>query len=146
VMDQLFSEQLEISNIYYSVTSTFHVSYGYKLLTACFTVRGKPSRMKPDSPLASPFSRRLDNRFIIISSDTNLPWFTISASYNNNINQWIQISIICQEEAVTFLKNILLEGQQGMKISKVTSRMFTWTLRIILESVRSQVHRKYYII
>ena len=51
-----------------------------KTLTACLIVRGKPSRMNPDSPLASPVSSLLDNKFIIISSETSFPWFTISVS------------------------------------------------------------------
>ncbi len=50
------------------------------MLTACLIVRGKPSRINPDSPLASPASSLFDNKLIIISSETNLPWFTISDS------------------------------------------------------------------
>lgn len=57
--------------------STF---YKIELLTACLMVRGKPSRIKPDSPFAALASRRLDNKFIIISSETNFPWLTMSAS------------------------------------------------------------------
>lgn len=52
----------------------------FELLTACLTVRGKPSRIKPDSPFSSPLSRRFDNKFTMISSETKFPWFTISAS------------------------------------------------------------------
>lgn len=51
-----------------------------KVLTACLTVRGKPSRMNPDSPFSSPLLSRLVNNSTIISSDTNLPWLTISVS------------------------------------------------------------------
>lgn len=52
------------------------------VFTACRIVRGKPSRIKPVSPLAELASRRLDNKFIIISSETNWPWLTTSASCN----------------------------------------------------------------
>ena len=51
-----------------------------KMLTACLIVLGKPSRMNPDSPLDSPASSLLDSKLIIISSETNFPWLTISAS------------------------------------------------------------------
>lgn len=50
------------------------------MLTACLTVRGKPSRINPISPLAWDSSRCLERRFIIISSEINFPWLTISAS------------------------------------------------------------------
>ena len=62
-----------IWNICYSKT---YSNNGKKKLTACLIVRGKPSRMKPDSPLASPASSLLDNKAIIISSDTSFPWLT----------------------------------------------------------------------
>ena len=44
-----------------------------KILTACFTVRGKPSRINPDSPWSSPFLSLFDKRLKIISSETNFP-------------------------------------------------------------------------
>lgn len=50
-------------------------------------VRGKPSRIKPNSPLASPASNLLDSKFIIISSETSFPWFTISDNCNKQQDQ-----------------------------------------------------------
>ena len=42
-----------------------------KKLTACFIVRGKPSRINPKSSLPSSAPSLFDNKLIIISSDTN---------------------------------------------------------------------------
>ena len=58
-----------------------------QMLTACLIVRGKPSRINPDSPLASPASSLFDNKLIIISSETNLPWLTISVSCSRQQQQ-----------------------------------------------------------
>lgn len=73
--------------LYQSLTAIMPILYlcfsqrcQHKMLTACLKVRGKPSRMKPDSPLASASSRRLDNSLIMVSSEINFPWLTISAS------------------------------------------------------------------
>nr|GMD62708.1 hypothetical protein Iba_chr12bCG7980 [Ipomoea batatas] len=60
--------------------TTNSISKIEKLLTACLTVRGNPSSINPDSPLASPASSLFDSKLSIISSETNFPWFTISAS------------------------------------------------------------------
>lgn len=60
--------------------NTLHHTHRKEVLTACLIVRGKPSRMKPDSPFAALAWRRLDSKSITISSETNLPWLTTSAS------------------------------------------------------------------
>ena len=58
-----------------------------KVLTACRIVRGKPSRMKPDLPLAALAWRWLDNKLMTISSETNFPLLTTSASYKRTMRK-----------------------------------------------------------
>lgn len=71
-----------------------------QMLTACLIVRGKPSRINPDSPLASPASSLFDNKLIIISSETNLPWLTISVSCSRQQQQQQKIWLIFSNYSV----------------------------------------------